>query len=114
MPDHEASQGQAASLTARKITAERRERLDRLAARVAPADDAETGVWARLHPDGHVEVTVYMHHDGINTNVTVEAPKSLEDALRRVMDGALDMLRSQAGRDVVAHMMAAGADTEEE
>jgi hypothetical protein len=114
VPEHDANQGQAASVAVRRVTAERRARLDRLAARVAPADDAEVGVQARQHADGPGEVTVFMHHDGINTNVTVEPPKAVEDALRRVLDGALDVLRAQAGRDVVAHMMAAGAEPGEE
>lgn len=114
MSEHNADQGQAASVEARRLTAERRALHDRLARRVAPAEDAEEGVWARLRADGVVEVTVYCHHDGVNSNVAAEPTKALEEALRGVLGRHRDVLRARVGRDVVAQMTAAGAEPAEE
>ncbi len=107
------TQGQEATADATVVGAERRARLERLALRVAPAEDATEGVWARLHPDGMVEVVVYMHHDDINTNVPAAPTKALEEALRGILQRHRRALGVQAGRDVVAHLNAVGAVPEE-
>lgn len=114
MSEHGADQDQAAAVDPRTLRAEQIARMARLAARVAPAADAQEGVWARLHPDGTVDVTVYMHHDGINTNVAAEPTEALEEALRGVLGRHRDALRERVGHDVVATMTAAGGAVPEE
>lgn len=107
MSEHSADQGQTATVSTRVLSSEHVERMNRLARRVQPAEGAEEGVWARLHPDGTVEVTVYCHHDDINTNVVVEPTKALDEALRGVLTRHRDALHVQVGHDVVNTMHAA-------
>jgi hypothetical protein len=107
MSEHDADQGQSATVEARTLRAEHVARMNRLASRVAPAEDSQEGVWARLHHDGTVEVNVYCHHDGINSNVVAAPTKALEEALRGVLERHRDALRARVGHDVVQQMTAA-------